>query len=121
MQITRRRISDRFRKINAASRPREQDLGTTIVEQYPDPDSLNLQGLWEEEWRKSLFKAALERARQQADSLQYQLFYLHVVKEIDARSVAQRLGVKLAQVYFAKYKIAALVKKEARQLERRML
>src|SRR5947207_466930 len=37
-----------------------------------------------------------------------------------AKKIAQRLGAKLPEVYFAKYKVAALVKKEYKALEEKM-
>jgi len=36
------------------------------------------------------------------------------------RQVAERLGVKLSEVYLAKYKVSALVKKEFKNLESRI-
>ena len=51
---------------------------------------------------------------------QYQLFSLHVLTELPARLVAERLGVKLAEVYFAKYRVSSLVKKEVRRLDGRL-
>jgi hypothetical protein len=40
---------------------------------------------------------------------------------VPAREVARRFEVKLAQVYFAKYKLSAMVKKEIRALEEKMV
>jgi RNA polymerase sigma factor (sigma-70 family) len=125
MQIARRRISDKFRKkqcqIAGRRFPREERLGTTLMEQHPDPAGVNLEHIWDEEWRKNLFEAAVERVKGRADSLQFQLFQLHVLKQVEARSVAKRLGVNVAEVYYAKYKISAQVRKEIRLLEDKML
>ena len=49
---------------------------------------------------------------------QFQMFDLHVVKDVPAREVARRLGAKLMEVYFAKYQISKRLKKEIRRLER---
>jgi hypothetical protein len=47
---------------------------------------------------------------------QFQLFDFHVLKQWPATKVARKLGVSLGQVYFAKYKVSKLMKKEIRQL-----
>ena len=51
------------------------------------------------------------------DPEQYQMFDLHVVRGWPAVKVARELGVKMGRVYFAKYKISRLLKKETRRLE----
>jgi RNA polymerase sigma factor (sigma-70 family) len=125
MQITRRRIADHARKkqyqCGGQRYPREERLGTTLAEQYPDPATIDLETIWNEEWAKHLFQAATEKVKHRVSSLQYQMFHLHVIKKVAAKSVAQRLGVKLAEVYFAKYKISAQIKKEIGLLESRLL
>jgi RNA polymerase sigma factor (sigma-70 family) len=121
MQITRRRITDQFRRkhyqAGAQRRLKEEPLDTTVIDQYADPASLDLETVWNEEWEKRLFEAALERVKGRVPALQYQTFHLHVIKEVPARSVAQRLGLKLPQVYFAKCKISALIRKEVARIE----
>jgi RNA polymerase sigma factor (sigma-70 family) len=124
MQIARRRITDQFRKrryqVAGQHLPREERLDTAVAEKLPDP-AVNLERIWDEEWERSLFEAALEKVKSGVDPLQFQIFHLHVIKKVDAKSVAQRLGVKLAAVYFAKYKISALITKEIRSRERQPL
>ncbi len=68
-----------------------------------------------------MIELATDKIRAQVSPGQYQLFQLHVLENMPARSVAERLGVKLMDVYFAKYKISALLRKEIRRLEKRML
>jgi len=62
--------------------------------------------------------AALDKVKRQVSPSQYQLFYLHVIKKLPAKRVAERVGVKLPEVYFAKYKVSALVKKQIKALEK---
>jgi len=125
MQITRRRIADQLRRkqyqAGGQRLPKEQALGTTVIEEFPDPAGLDLEGAWNEEWEKTLCDAALERVKRRVPALQYQTFHLHVIKNVPARSVAQRLGLKLPQVYFAKCKISALIKKEIAWMEKKGL
>jgi RNA polymerase sigma factor (sigma-70 family) len=123
MQVTRRRISDQFRKkryqAGGKRLPREEPLDTTVANSIPAPDSCNLEGIWDSEWQKHLLEAALEKIKAHANPKQFQMFYLHVSRRIPAKDVAQRLGVKLPEVYFAKYKISALLRKEIKRLENR--
>ena len=121
LQITRSRIIDAFRRKHYQNGdqhlPREETLGTAVLESEPGHAGLALDVIWEDEWRTHLLDTALDRVKQQADAREFQMFYLHVVKNVPALQVARRLGAKLPQVYFAKYKISARLKKEVRRLE----
>jgi len=125
MQITRRRITDQLRRkqyqAGGQRLPKEQALGTTVINEFADPAGLDLENAWNQEWAKTLFDAALERVKRRVPALQYQTFHLHVIKHVPAKSVAQRLGLKLPQVYFAKCKISALIKKEIAWMEKKGL
>jgi len=43
------------------------------------------------------------------------------LKQWPAKKVARKLGVSLGKVYFAKYKVSKLLKKEIRKLERQLV
>ena len=120
-QNTRWRIADQFRK-----RPPFRELNTPpcggtshtdLAEQMPDPASLNVEALFEAEWKQNLAETALANLRGRVDPEQYQMFDLHVLKHWPAEKVAGKLSVKMGRVYFAKYKISRLLKKEIRRLE----
>lgn len=119
LQITRSRMIDALRRKTSRQGdefiPREEALSTSLLEsQSTDP---GLEAVWDEEWRTHLLEKAIERVKQTADARQFQMFHLHVVKNVPALQVARRLGAKLPEVYFAKYKISARLKKEIRRLE----
>jgi RNA polymerase sigma-70 factor (ECF subfamily) len=92
---------------------------TSTVDRIPDP-ALDLEAVWNEEWENNLLVAAAERVKRQVDPEQFQLFDFHVLKQWPAKKVARKLGVNLSQVYFAKYKISKLMKKEIKKLEAQM-
>lgn len=125
MRLTRWRITDHYRKKHYEQKgewkPREQATDMTFLEQHPDMGGLDLEALWNAEWERHVTEVALGKVRQQADPLQFQIFQLHVVNGVPATEVARRLGVKLPQVYFAKYKLTALVRREVRRLEEKMV
>jgi RNA polymerase sigma-70 factor (ECF subfamily) len=125
LQLTRWRITDHLRRKTyqeqGQRKPREQMMDTEFMERQAAPNEVDLDALWEEEWKAQLLEAALVRVRERADSQQFQLFYLHVVKSVPAREVAKKMQVKLAEVYFAKYKLTAAVKREIKRMEKKML
>lgn len=125
MRLTRWRITDHVRKKyyeqKGEWKPRAQATDMTFLEQHPDPTEVDLEALWNEEWERHVMETALAKVRQNADPLQFQMFQLHVVGGVPATEVARRLGVKLPQVYFAKYKLTTLVRREVRRLEEKMV
>jgi RNA polymerase sigma factor (sigma-70 family) len=120
LQITRSRIIDALRRKHSRQGdefiPREEALSTSLLESQSTEAALD--AIWEEEWRTHLLDVAMERVRQTTDARQFQIFYLHVIQNVPALQVARRLGAKLPEVYFAKYKISARLKKEVNRLER---
>jgi len=124
MQLTRWRITDHWRKKQfehkGQRQPREEPLRTSLMERQPAPPEFDLAQAWEAEWERNLFDKAMEKVRRQVKPIQLQMFQLHVVKNLDARKVMDRLGVKLSEVYYAKYKISKLIKKEIEVLRDKM-
>jgi RNA polymerase sigma factor (sigma-70 family) len=125
LHLTRWRIADQLRKrpppaTHAPPSPDETSL-TEPIERIPDPASLNLEAVWEHEWEQNLVDAALKKLKQTVDPRYYQLFDLHVLQHMPAHKVAQRLGVPSNRVYFAKYKISRLLKREVKRLETRFV
>jgi len=98
----------------------DETARTATLERVPDPAAVNLDALFEEEWRKNLLATALERAKDKFSLKQIQMFDLNVLKEWPAGDVARSLGVSLANVYVTKHRIAAALKKEVARLEREM-
>src|SRR5262249_48382517 len=121
LQTTRWRIADQLRKRLPASAPSvgldDSTSRTSTAQRVPDPASLDLDAAWEGDWQRTLMDAALASLRNTIDPEEYQIFDLHIHKELSALEVARRMNVKLARVYFAKYKVARLLKKEIRRLE----
>ena len=120
LQIARTRTIDALRRKHYRQGdefiPREQPLNTPLLEaQCNEADLITI---WDEELRSHNLEMAMESVKRNANARQFQMFDLHVVKDVPAREVARRLGAKLMEVYFAKYQISARLKKEIRRLER---
>jgi len=123
--ITRRRVADQLRKRQPATlfrerRPRETGCASTTNE-IPDQAEPTLEDYWHEEWQNHLMELALDRVKSRANARQYQIFDLHVVKKLPAERVAHGMGIKVADVYLAKHRVAALIKKEVSRLQRQMI
>jgi len=124
MLITQQRIIWQLRKrVSPASphavHPSESTApGTDEIERIPDPASLDLTSVWDEEWQKNLFSAALERVKKKVRARQFQLFDLYVLQEWKAEEVARTLHVSVMQVYLAKHRISKLLAKEVQDLNR---
>lgn len=119
--ITRRRIIDHFRRrtpVMKRSLSASDDTSRTgTVARVPDPASLELEAVWDEEWRKNLADAAIERVKDLVSPKQFQIFDLYVLKDLPVREVTKLLKVNTAQVYLARHRVSALVKKEVARLE----
>lgn len=121
LHTTRWRINDQLRKRWRQERLEERRNRNTSAtpkgESVPDPAGFELEALWEREWQTNLLEAATERIKRQVSPSVYQIFDLRAVKDWPARKVADALHVSLARVYYAEYKVSALVKKEVKRLE----
>jgi RNA polymerase sigma factor (sigma-70 family) len=90
---------------------------TSAINRVADPDPVELGGLFEQEWRKNLFDAALERVRGKVSARQFQIFDLVVNKGWLPADVAKLLGVTLVSLYVTRHRVGAAIKKEVKRLE----
>jgi len=123
--ITRRRINDHLRKAYrepAKHQSCPDDASrTSIMEKIPDPAGDQLAVIWDQEWHKNILDAAIERVRREVDPKQFQIFDSYVLKQWPVKDVRKTLGVSAMQVYLAKHRISALIKKEIQRLEAKVL
>lgn len=75
------------------------------------PENSEFQKVWNEEWREHALRVAEDHVRYQVEPVQFQAFQLHVIKGVTAGETARRLGIKLMEVYWAKYRVGRLMKK----------
>jgi RNA polymerase sigma factor (sigma-70 family) len=121
LQITRWRVADQFRKRDIVQAQRERsndDRQTATIERVSDSNVVDLDALWEREWQENLFAAAIARVKKKVDPKQFQIFDCYVRKEWPAQKVAAQLRVSVGQVYLARHRVSALIKKEVKKLER---
>ncbi len=121
MNMTRWRINDQFRKRKKDSAMLigewENDRKTAVIDRVEDPSGDVLSRLWNMEWKKNIADAALSRVKAQVSPKQYQIFDCYVIKQWDAKRVQDQLSVSMAQVYLAKHRVGAILKRELAKLE----
>ncbi len=121
--IIRWRIADQFRKRirhePLPNAPPETSFPAANVADVPDPAGSATEAAWDEEMRVSLFEAALKNIRPQVREEYFQMFDLYVIKHWPPGRIARALGVNVGQVYLAKHRVARILKKEIRRLEKK--
>jgi RNA polymerase sigma-70 factor (ECF subfamily) len=123
LNLTRWRITDQFRKRRPgqgdAPAPRDTER-TGTIERLPDPAGAEFNAVWDHEWKLHLFDTAAAQVKREVSPEQYQIFDLCVFKQWPVRKIASELGVNVAQVYLAKHRVASMIKKEVKRLEKKM-
>ncbi len=90
-----------------------------LVERIPDRGLPDFGAEWDEAYDRHLFKLALHGIRGKLDPKAFQIFDLYVLKEQPAGEVARTLGINVARVYLAKYRVEKALRREIQNLERR--
>jgi RNA polymerase sigma factor (sigma-70 family) len=127
LQIARWKIADQFRKRAGHAKrhaPSDEDItqltaGGSLARDpvhLPDP-SKNFDSLWESEWQQLRLREALARVKRQVNPSHYAIYHLHIIEEHPAAEVSRTLGVNRAQIYLAKHRVSAALKKEIARLE----
>ena len=83
-----------------------------------DSNAASLDDLWEQEWQQNLLAAAMTRVKKKVTPKHFQIFDCSVRKEWPALKIANALGVSVGQVYLVRHRVAGLLKKEIKALER---
>jgi RNA polymerase sigma-70 factor (ECF subfamily) len=124
MNMTRWRINDQFRKRKKDTAMMggewDDERKTAVIDRIEDPNGDVLSRLWDVEWKKNVADAALARVKAQVSPKQYQIFDFYVIRQWDPQKVQQKLNVSMAQVYLAKHRVGAVLKKELAKLEDEM-
>jgi len=121
LNTTRWRIADQKRKRQRDRQPAFAKADDAAFKEVPDESENTLEAVWEVEWEKNLLDAAVERVKRQVNPKQFQMFDLYVFEKWPVLKVARTLGVNVGRVYLAKHRISALLKKEIKVLETKMV
>lgn len=126
--VTRWKVADQFRKRKRSGGEGQRADGafdllldqdtarTATVERVPDPNGIDLEAIWDGEWRENLLRAALDRVKRQVNPAHYEMYHLHAVQGLLPREAALALGVSTAAVHMANFRVGRLLKAEIRRL-----
>jgi RNA polymerase sigma-70 factor (ECF subfamily) len=124
LNTTRWKITDQFRKrgalIRRAARRDTRTNRTPTVAQIPDPNN-DFEIKFDQDYRLTIQEAALERVKRSVKAKHYQVYDLYVLKQWPASKVASFLGLNAGQVFVAKHRVMALMKKEVQRLQKEVL
>jgi len=121
LRITRRRIIDHLRRIYR--QPQRADVSPELLDEHEehsgaiaDESTSGIEAMWNEEWEKATFEAALAEVRAASNPRHFQVFDYCVLKEWPVAKVAATLGLNSAQVYLAKHRVAQAMKRAVRRI-----
>jgi len=80
----------------------------------------NFETIWDEEWEKHLFNAAVANVKKQVRPEHYQLFDLYVIQKWPIGKISETLGINSAQIYLSKHRISKLLKNEITSLHKKL-
>jgi RNA polymerase sigma-70 factor (ECF subfamily) len=113
--VVRWRIQDQFKKRWATTRaasPTTEDGPAPNPTVAGDTIDSELEALWESEWEEYVMAVALERLKKSVKPKQFQIFFLHVLKQQPPGEVARRLKASRMQVYLAKLRVGRLFRQQ---------
>lgn len=125
LKTTQWRISDQFRKrgryvsleIDAEAESTEHEDRPPRKQSVPLPQ---IEEKWDELWEQNLLEVATDRVKLRADPREFQMFDLAVNRGMPPLKIAEKLNVTRAHVYYARHKIARLIRREMEHLEKRI-
>lgn len=124
MHVANWRVIDQLRKRNhrlVSIHGGDSAMGSESFDQIPDPMAGETERLWQQEWDDNLVTAALDRVKRQCNPEHYQIYFLLVLRQKSVTEVANSLHVTRATIYVAKHRVAALVRREVKRLETKLL
>jgi RNA polymerase sigma factor (sigma-70 family) len=119
IHTTQWRVNDQLRKRKRMVEPRTRTKTgdrTATIERVPDPASLDLNKVCEEEWENHIFLLAVDKVKREVSAKHFQIFDLYVLKKWSGNKVAETIGVDRALVHLTKSRMMRLIKKEVETL-----
>ena len=120
LTMARWRIVDQMRKrgpiVPHAANFTDPDR-TATIERIADENIPDLTALWEADWEKTVYAAALARVKLHLDPQKFQVFDFYVKREWPPEKVAHTFNINVSQVYLIKNRVTDLLRDEVRRLE----
>ncbi|MCP4885148.1 MAG: sigma-70 family RNA polymerase sigma factor [Planctomycetaceae bacterium] len=91
------------------------DAAYQLMEQIPA--STKLEEMFETEYQNSVFQWASDQVKDSVTKLNWQAFWMTSIEGMPVDKVTQSLGMSRGQVYTAKSRVMAKIKKRVKQFE----
>ncbi|MBL9199046.1 MAG: sigma-70 family RNA polymerase sigma factor [Opitutaceae bacterium] len=121
MKLTQWRIADQFERrgklpARPPATPRDSSTAgdTATIERVPAPADNDDE--WDEEWRRHILAAAVERLARQVKPRHFQVFELYVRQQWPVLKVSGELGINPASVYVIGHRLTKQLKAEVEKL-----
>lgn len=111
LQTLRRRRRPIF-NLASVTGATDRNAGASMEPAEVDP----LEALFETEHRRQLFRIASKNVRQRTTETNWQAFWLSCVEDKEKDEVAKHLGIRVAQVYVARSRVLAAIRREVELL-----
>jgi len=121
LTLTRRRINDRFRQVRRnflKQSEAENADGRVNVEEIPDPSIAEIETVWDQEWERNLWEAALDRVKAAVEPKHYQIFDLLIFQNWTPAEVVKVMHVKNSFVRLVKHRLQERLKIEVFKLKK---
>jgi RNA polymerase sigma-70 factor (ECF subfamily) len=121
MQLTRWRVTDKFRSRPDLPKPHRRPdgeqsaAGTMTISRIPNP--AQDQKIWDIEWRNQLLEAAMERLSRRVKAKHFQIFDFHIRQHWPVARISRELGVNPAFVYLITHRLSKQLKEEVAKLK----
>jgi RNA polymerase sigma-70 factor (ECF subfamily) len=90
----------------------------TVPVQDVDPDSLELEEAWNQNWERQQLEIAMKLLKEEhPSSRKMRAFELHVTNGLPAEQVARELNLSVAAVYKSKQRVTEAIKEKIRLLD----
>jgi RNA polymerase sigma factor (sigma-70 family) len=122
--LTRWRVMDKLRerqrldRLRGPQRAEADGEHTATVERVADPaENTTTDQLWEDEWERRVFEAALARVRARVDGRHFQVFELLACQGKSVPQIARQLEMNRATVYVIHYRLKKQLVAEVAKLK----
>lgn len=93
------------------------DLGESRVLDGVEDEGADLQALWDEEWRRTVFERCLAQVQRELEPQTFDVFRRVVFEEQSVDAVAEELGIARTAVYNSKYRVSKRLAELAQEYE----
>ncbi len=122
--LTRWRVLDKIRerqrldRLRSPGRGNPDDDRTATIERVADPSNdTKTEQVWEDEWERRVFEAAMARIRSRVDGRHFQVFELLACQGKTVPEIASQLEMNRATVYVIHYRLRKLLIAEVGKLK----